>query len=286
MAQLTANSQAYTPQRLNPPREGPALLQGLLICGYCGERMTVRYHQRSGQRIVPDYLCQQRSIARGVAPCQRFGGRDLDAAVAKLLLEVVTPETVSQTLAIQDELLTQLDDAERLRQRAVERAQYEADVAQRRFLRVDPDNRLVASVLEAEWNGKLRALTEAREVAEQQRQRDQARLSAAERKAMLELPEGLARLWQDSQTADRDRKRIARLVIEDITVRKADQLIAQIRFTGGATHTLSVTLPPPFAHSRFTPPETLAALDKLIDSYTDAEVAEHLNDQGYRTFVG
>lgn len=90
-AQLAVNSQAYAPQRFSPPREGPALLQGLLICGRCGERMTVRYHQRGGQRIVPDYLCQHKSIEQGRAPCQRIPGSALDRAIGSLLLERVTP---------------------------------------------------------------------------------------------------------------------------------------------------------------------------------------------------
>ncbi len=75
-AQLIMNSQAYAPERFSPPREGPALLQGLILCGTCGERMTVRYHQRAGQRIVPDYLCQRKSIEQGCAPCQRVPGSD------------------------------------------------------------------------------------------------------------------------------------------------------------------------------------------------------------------
>jgi Recombinase zinc beta ribbon domain len=75
-AQLALNSQAYAPERFSPPREGPALLQGLLICGKCGERMTVRYHQRAGQRIVPDYLCAHKSIEQGEPPCQRIPGSD------------------------------------------------------------------------------------------------------------------------------------------------------------------------------------------------------------------
>ena len=91
-AQLAMNSQAYAPQRFSPPREGPALLQGLIICGRCGERMTVRYHQRGGQRIVPDYLCQSKSIEQGRAPCQRIPGSDLDRAIGALLAERVTPE--------------------------------------------------------------------------------------------------------------------------------------------------------------------------------------------------
>ena len=95
-----------------------------------------------------------------------------------------------------------------------------------------------------------------------------------ERKAVLELLQGIAQVWKDAQTTDRDRKRIVRLLVEDITVQKADLITAHIRFKGGATHTLTVALPPPFAHSRLTSPETLAVLDELLNSSTDAEVAE------------
>src|SRR2546427_1117260 len=151
--------------------------------------MTVRHHQRGGQRIVPDYLCQRAGIARGNPPCQRVPGRDLDSAIANVLVEVVTPETIAATLAVQDDVVARAAEAARLRQLQVERAQYEADLAQRRYLRVDPDNRLVADVLEAEWNTKLRALAAARESAEQQQHQDQARLSAMEREAILELPQ-------------------------------------------------------------------------------------------------
>ena len=185
VAQLAANSQAYTPHRLHPPREGPALLQGLVLCGRCGERMTVRDHQRGGQRIVPDSRGQRAAIARGEPPCQRVPGRDLDRAIANVLVEVVTPETIAVTLALQDDLGARAAEAARLRQLQVERAQYETDLAQRRYLRVDPENRLVADVLEAEWHAKLRALAEAREAAEQQRHQEQIRLSATEREAIL-----------------------------------------------------------------------------------------------------
>jgi DNA invertase Pin-like site-specific DNA recombinase len=286
LAQLAANSQAYTPQRLRPPREGPALLQGLVLCGRCGERMTVRYHQRGGQRIVPDYLCQRVAIARGVSPCQRVPGRDLDRAIADILVEVVTPETIALTLAVQDALVARAAEAARLRQLQVERAQYEAELAQRRYLRVDPDNRLVADVLEAEWNAKLRALAEAREAAEQHQQQDQLRLSAAEQETIMELPQHLTHFWHDPRTTDRERKRIVRLLIEDVTVTKADHMVAYIRFKGGATRTLIVPLPPPFTQSRLTPAETLAAIDQLLDTSTDSEVAVQLNARGYRTFVG
>ena len=256
------------------------------MCGRCGTRMTVRYHQRGGHRIVPDYLCQRDGIARGAEPCQRVPGHDLDAAVSGLLVEMVTPESIAAILSIQDELLARAADAERLRQRQVERAQYEADLAQRRYLRVDPDNRLVADVLEAAWNARLRVLAAAREAAEEQRQRDQICVSETEREVMLRLPRDFVAIWQDPHVPTHDRKRIMRFLIEDVTVQKEEQIVAQLRFKGGASRTITVPLPPPFAHSRLTSTETLGEIDRLLDHHTDAEVAAELNAQGHRTFAG
>src|SRR5262245_9017430 len=108
--------------------------------------MTVRSHQRGGQRIVPDSLGQRVGIARGTPPCQRVPGRDLDAAMARVLVEVVTPDTIAAPLAVQDDVVARAAEAPRLRQLQVERAQYEADLAQRRYRRVDPDTRLVAEL--------------------------------------------------------------------------------------------------------------------------------------------
>jgi hypothetical protein len=141
-------------------------------------------------------------------------------------------------------------------------------------------------VLEAEWNTKLRELEEARAIEEQYKQSDQHQVSAEERTESAEVPEGFRQFWNDPKTTVRQRKRAVRLVMEDVTVHKADQIVAHIRFKGGATQTITVALPPPFAQSRLTVPETLAAMDRLLNEYTDAEVAEQLNQQGYRTFVG
>jgi DNA invertase Pin-like site-specific DNA recombinase len=285
-AQLVMNSQAYAPERLSPPREGPALLQGLLICGRCGERMTVRYHQRGGQRIVPDYLCQSKSIAQGEPPCQRIPGADLDRAIAELLAERVTPEAIALTIEVQEELVNRAAEAQHLRHLQVERAHYEADLAQRRYLKVDPDNRLVASVLEAEWNAKLRELEEARAIETQFNADDQYQVSTQEREETGEIPDRFRQFWSDPKTLVRQRKRAVRFLIEDVTVHKTDQIVAQIRFKGGTSQTITIALPPPFAQSRLTAPSTLAAMDRLLEEYTDAEVAEQLNAQGYRTFDG
>jgi hypothetical protein len=153
-------------------------------------------------------------------------------------------------------------------------------------LQVDPDNRLVATVLEAEWNTKLRELEEARAIEEQYNQSDQHQISPQERTEVAGVPGRFHQFWTDPKTTVRERKRAVRFLIEDVTVHKTDQIVAHIRFKGGATQTITVPLPPPFSQSRLTVPETLAAMDRLLEEYTDAEVAEQLNQQGYRTFVG
>lgn len=190
------------------------------------------------------------------------------------------------TIAVQDEMVNRAAEARRLRHLQVERAQYEADLAQRRYLKVDPDNRLVATVLEAEWNTKLRELEEARAIEEQYNRSDQHQASAEERSEIKEVPERFRHFWNDPKTTVRQRKRAVRLLIEDVVVHKADQIVAHIRFKGGAAQTITVALPPPFAQSRLTAPSTLEAIDHLLNEYTDTQVAEQLNLQGYRTFDG
>ena len=149
-------------RRHGPPREGPALLQGRAICGICGLRMAVHYHRR-GEHLVPDYHCVIQTIQTGDSPCQKIPGASIDAAIGELLLESMTPMALEVALAVWQEIQDRQQEADRLRLQQVERAQYEADLARRRYMQVDPSNRLVADSLEADWNDKLRALAESRE---------------------------------------------------------------------------------------------------------------------------
>ena len=131
--------------------------------------MTVRYHQR-GDGLVPDYWCNRNYMEHGASVCQTIPGANIDAAVGKLLVEAMTPMAIEVSLAVQQEIQAQLDEADRLRHKQVERARYEADYARRRYMNVDPENRLVADSLEAEWNEKLRAMAQAQD--DYQRKRD------------------------------------------------------------------------------------------------------------------
>src|SRR5713101_6682003 len=236
--QLRQNRQTFGGDRRHgPPREGPALLQGLVICGKCGNRMTIRYHQaEKGTHLIPEYVCQQERVEQATEQtCQHILGAGLDAAKADLLLAQVTPFTIDTALQVYEELHTQVEAAQHLRDQQVERARYAAELAQRRFLRVDPENRLVASVLEAEWNARLQEYSQVQEQAQQLQAQEQRRLSTLEQQAIANLVEDFPRVWHDERTLDRDRKRMVRL---------------------------------------------------LLDDYTDAEVAEHLNQRGWRTYEG
>ncbi len=283
---LRENAQAQgVDRKKSPPREGPALLQGLAICGVCGERMTVRYNYRDA-KAVPMYTCQRNGIERAEPICQSLSGQHVDEAVGQLLVEAVTPLALEATLTVQQELQSRLDEAEHLRDRHVERARYEADLARRRFMQVDPDNRLVADELEAEWNRRLRTVAEAQEEAERQRDRDRVILDQAQRARIVALAADLPRLWHEPTTPDRERKRMARLLIEDVTLAKGPSITVHVRFRGGATTTLQ--LPPALAawQVRQTSPDVVTEIDTLLDEHTDAAIAAILNERGYRSGTG
>jgi DNA invertase Pin-like site-specific DNA recombinase len=281
---LRENAQAYgSDRRKSPPREGPALLQGLAVCGVCGRRMTVHYPtSRSGQKARVEYRCAQVGIDRGEPFCQRIAGTSVDRAIADLLVEAVTPLALEVALTVQDELNARAEEIDKLRRKQVERARYEADLAQRRYLRVDPDNRLVADTLEAEWNHKLRALAEAQDDYERQRQADVLLLDGERRARVMALASDFPRLWHDPNTPARERKRLVRLIIEDVTLLRGEEITAHVRFRGGATRTLTLPRPRPAVELRKTAPAVLQELDALLDHHTDSQIANILNERGLR----
>jgi DNA invertase Pin-like site-specific DNA recombinase len=136
---LLENAKAHgDDRRQSPPREGPALLQGLVLCGRCGDRMNVRYSMHHDGQQVPTYLCDRDHTQVGARTCQSLPGASLDEAIGTLLVEMVTPLALEVALSVQDEIQSHLSEASRLRKMQVERAQYEADLARQRFMNVDP----------------------------------------------------------------------------------------------------------------------------------------------------
>jgi DNA invertase Pin-like site-specific DNA recombinase len=283
---LARSSKAFRLEnRTSIPREGPALLQGLALCGVCGSRMTVRYHDRSGI-LVPTYICHARTLPQCEPSCQIIAGAQLDLAVGQLLLRVMSPMAIELTLSVQVELEARFDEADRLRQKQVERAEYEVELAKRRYMQVDPSNRLVASTLEADWNEKLCALKQVRDETEKKRDQDRATLDKATKTRIRDLAQNFPSVFTDPATLPRDRKRIAALLIEDITLLKGEQLTVNIRFRGGATETLVMPLPQNAWQKRCTPPDLVARIEHLLLDHDVAHIAELLNAKGLQTGAG
>lgn len=283
---LRDNACAYgRDRRQSPPREGPALLQGIALCGVCGDRMTVRYHTRHGRK-VPLYVCQRDRIEYAGRICQHIPGAGIDDAIGGLLLETITPVALQVALQVQDELHRRIDEVDRLHRQSVERAQHQAELARRRFMQVDPDNRLVADALEADWNDKLRAHKQAQEQYEKKREDARAQLSDEQRAKIAAIARDFPALWRDPQTRHRDRKRMVRLLIEDVTLLRRNGITVHVRFKGGASQSLSLPLPQSSWQMRQTPRQVVKKIDDLLDSHTDGQVATILNDRGYVSGAG
>ena len=283
LQRLQENACAHGQERKKSlPREGPALLQGLAVCGVCGSRMTVRYHMRTS-KLIPEYVCQSDGADHLVVVCQRVLGEHVDQAVGQLLIDTVTPLTLEVTLKVQEEIQARLDEVDRLRKKQVERARYEADLAQRRYLHVDPTNRLVADSLEADWNNKLRALNAAQQEYEQQRNIDRSLISRQQRESIAALAHDFPQLWQNPNTPDRERKRLVRLLLEDVTLIRKDEITAHVRFKGGITRSLTVPLPLNAWQLRITSPSVVSEIDRLLDGYTYLQIASILNGRGLRS---
>jgi len=283
---LSANAQANgTDRRKSPAREGPALLQGLVLCGKCGRRMTVRYHLHKTQ-LIPDYLCQRQGIEHGMPVCQSINGEEIDRSIGELLLETMTPMALEVTLSVQQEIETRMEEVDALRRKQVERARYEADLAERRFMQVDPANRLVADVLEGEWNVKLRALQAAQEEYERQGRDQPHAVTDAARARLATLAGDFPKVWLDPETPDREKKRMIRLLIEDVTLVKQEKVTMHVRFKGGATRSLELPLPLLAIDMRTTSEAAVREIDRLLDTHTEGEIALMLNEQGMCSGTG
>ena len=163
-----------------------------------------------------------------------------------LIGEQMTPAAVELALEIRREIEARHEEAVRLRRRAIDRAQIEADLAQRRFMLVDPNNRLVADTLEGEWNEKLRVLSKAREDRERVREQDQFILDEAVRERLIAMTVDFNKLWVDPDTPNRERERLLAHIIEDVTLIKMPAegtTKVHIRFKGGKIQTLTIMSP-------------------------------------------
>jgi DNA invertase Pin-like site-specific DNA recombinase len=269
-------------------REGQALLQGIAVCGRCGRKLKVHYQGRRGHQS-PAYHCPASVLVDGRGSwCMRVGGGQIDQAVAGALLAALTPAGVKAALTAAEALEHDHDAALKQWRLQLERAQYQADRAERRYRQVEPEHRLVARGLERDWEHALQELAKAEaELALREQQRPRT-LTDGERERLLALGTDLGRVWSAPSTSDRDRKQLLRCLIEEVVLdvdRDHDRATVTIRWKGGALTELAVPLPRHQPTIR-TDEDTIDLLRRLAEHYDDGTIAGILNRQGRRSATG
>jgi excisionase family DNA binding protein len=280
--QFLANEQRLAANRTSdgarPAREGAALLQGIVRCGACGRSMATFY--RDGK---PGYDCRSRADHAATPGCRGIMGAEIEQAVAERLLAAVAPEQIALALKAADTVADRRSRATRAVQLRVERARYEAARAERAFHQCDPDNRLVARSLESRWEAKLRELTDAE--AELARQADEPAPPA--RADIRALARDLPRLWAAPTTSHRDRKRLLRTLINDITLTSlpdSAEIEVGIHWRSGASDRLTALRPAAARTQRAA--TVLEILHQLGPTHSNIELGEHLNQTGHLTASG
>jgi excisionase family DNA binding protein len=264
----------YTAGGARPVRAGNALLQGILLCGACGRRMTTTY--TSGKAI---YDCaHSRQDGTHTPGCRSIRADVIDDAVARRLLQVIAPDQIALALRAAEEVTARRANRIRTVELQVERARYEAARAERAYHQCEPENRLVARSLEQRWEAKLVALAE----AEAAFGAAQATVPLPPREALEALARDVPTLWNAPTTSARDRKRVVRALIADVTLRSAPEskmVRVGIRWQSGASEELVVHRPAPAPVLRRSP-NAAVELVRTLAAQTNEEIVKALHAAG------
>jgi DNA invertase Pin-like site-specific DNA recombinase len=269
-------------------KDGLALLQGLLLCGHCGRRITVRYKGNGG--IYPNYECNwRRREALSSNGCLHFPCDLADQSIVSRVLDVIRPKQIEIAIKTMEELHRRHNSIDKQWRMKLERAQYEAHLAQRRYEEVDPENRLVAATLETVWNEALTKLEEIKEALSQQQNQKGNTVTEEQKAELRALARDLPRLWKASTTRAKDRKRILRLLIKDITVEKLPtpkQIVLHVRWQGGTTEDIPVTVPPSRPEQIRYPKKIIEKIKVLTRNHTDEQIASIFNQEKIKSAMG
>jgi DNA invertase Pin-like site-specific DNA recombinase len=281
---LAQNTHPRPHQTGGAVREGAALLQGIAKCGCCGRGLRVYYR---GRNSTPGYYCAGNTISNGRGErCLQIGGRQIDDAVAEAFLAAVAPAGLEAALKAAEQMESDHDGVLAQFKREVERAEYEAQRAERRYRAVEPENRLVARGLEAEWEQSLRQLEAARTELSRREQQRPRQLRPEERCAIRSLGSDLKSVWSAPTTSDRDRKELLRALLEEVIIalqRPKSQAHLTMRWRGGAITQFDVAIPRFQPTGLRTDEDTISLLRRLAALYPDEVIAGILNRQGRKT---
>jgi DNA invertase Pin-like site-specific DNA recombinase len=281
--QLQRNNVTLNPEgRQGSAREGIALLQGLIICGKCGRRMSPRYHGNGGKRVT--YQCDQRRQKDGDSGiCWSAAGAAIEGAVAEHVLNLMSANQLNLSLSVLEELEQITQQQHQQWQLRLERAQYEAQRAERQFDAVEPENRLVARTLERRWNEKLQQYSELEQAYAQAQRVQRLELSDEQRQQILRLSQDLPAIWHASTTTVQERKEMLRLLVKQISLTPIDEpeRITKIRLLWHTDNTTEITSQRPTVQQRLGTPESVVqAIREVVYGHTDTEIAQLLNERG------
>jgi DNA invertase Pin-like site-specific DNA recombinase len=284
---MRQNKSRLGDSHLSAPREGPALLNGLLICGRCGHRMGVNYGGRNSDYYV--YICRG-LVDKDQTNCWTVPGKAIDGAIEELFLAAMVPAELELGLSVEREVEKQARNLEQAWHTRLEQAQYEARRAERRYKAVDPDNRVVARTLEREWEQALRACEEARLEYNLARREHRAEITEQDRVKIRALSKDLPKVWRADTTTAAERKAMLRIAIEAISIEPVElprrMTRVRVQWKSGDVSELEVARP----HRRYksrTSPEAVERLCELVSSgLHDEDVAARLNTEGILTGLG
>ena len=264
------------------PREGQALLNGVLLCARCGRPMGVRYPGADRW----SYVCVGENT-RGAQVCWTVSGVAIDAAVEELLLRMIIPSELDLTLALEREVESQSASLHEQWKLRLEKAAYEARRAERRYKAVEPENRVVARTLESEWEACLQELEALRHRYENAQRQHRVALSREDRERVRELARDLPSVWHASTTTPADRKAMLRIAIEAVTIRPVDvpkrSTQIQVQWASGAVDELCI----PRIRTRRASDEAMERIRELAAlGMADERVAQRLNEEHFTTGHG
>ncbi|WP_371648805.1 recombinase family protein [Streptomyces mirabilis] len=288
LARLAANAaRAETPGTV---RGGPALLAGLVKCGRCGKRMTVRYHQHAGS-TRPDYVCARQMTDYGSGErCQALNGACVDAFVTAHVLAALAPAALEVSLHAAEQVLAERAELEKIWSQRLERAAISADRARRCYRLAEPENRLVVRQLEKDWEQALAAQQTLQEEYDRFTLTRPRTLTAAEQQAITALADDIEGLWSAPTTTATDRKEIIRALVEQVTVTvlgTSERVTVTITWAGGRTTTGETARPVALLQQLSYFPQIKERVLELAGQDHRAEaIARRLHAEGFRPARG
>ena len=267
-------------------RGGRSLLVGLIRCHRCSRMLRVHYLGKNRKEMR--YQCINGHINQGVPKCISFGGVRVDQAVSDEILKVVQPVAIDAAIRAAGQKVQQQSERVRVLELELEQARYEARIAGRRYESVDPDNRLVASELEARWNASLYRVKDLESKFDQIRRESSAE-PVIDKEGLLRLAEDLPTVWASASTDLALKQRIIRILVEEIVAdvdEQAQEVHLVMHWAGGRHSELRVPKLRTGHHSRCTKAEAVDIVRQMAGSYADEQIALTLNRMGLRTGAG